>query len=74
MKVIKISKQLKVRKQFILDPAKIKAIKKITRAKTDTEAVNQALDILIANSKIEKMLMSIKGKGNLKDVYGRVPG
>ena len=68
-----MSHQLKVRKQFILDPAKIKAIKKITRAKTDTEAVNQALDILIANSKIEKMLMSIKGKGNLKDVYGRVP-
>ncbi|OGL40359.1 MAG: hypothetical protein A2042_05535 [Candidatus Schekmanbacteria bacterium GWA2_38_11] len=74
MKVIKISKQLKVRKQFILDPAKIKAIKKITRAKTDTEAINQALDILIVNSKIEKMLMSIKGKGKIKDVYGRVPG
>ena len=64
----------KIRKQFILDPAKIKAVKKITKAKTDTEAINKALDIIIENSKIEKMLMSIKGKGDIKDVYSRVSG
>ena len=64
----------KIRKQFILDPAKIEAVKKITEAKTDTEAINKALDMIIANSKIEKMLTSIKGKGNLRDVYHRVSG
>ena len=65
---------LKVRKQFILDPAKIEAVKKITESKTDTEAINKALDMVIANSKIEKMLVSIRGKGNIKDVYRRVSG
>jgi hypothetical protein len=65
---------LKIRKQFILDPKKIEAVKKITKAKTDTEAINKALDIIIANSEIEKMLMSIKGKGNIRDVYNRVSG
>ncbi|MBM4136158.1 MAG: hypothetical protein FJ241_04920 [Nitrospira sp.] len=62
---------LKIRKQFILDPKKIEAIKKITKAKTDTEAINKALNIVIENSKIKRMLLSIKGKGNIKDVYGR---
>ncbi len=65
---------LKVRKQFILDPKKIEAVKKITESKTDTEAINKALDMVIANSKIEKMLVSIRGKGNIKDVYHRVSG
>jgi hypothetical protein len=63
---------LKVRKQFILDGSKIKAVRKITKSMTDTEAINKALDMVIANSKIEKMLLSIKGKGNIKDVYGRI--
>jgi len=63
-----------VRKQFILDPEKIKSVKKITKAKTDTEAINKALDMIIANTKIGKMLMAIKGKGKIKDVYSRVSG
>lgn len=66
-----MSTTIKVRKQFILDMSKIKAVKKITKAKTDTEAINKALDNMIANTKIERMLMSIKGKGNIKDIYGR---
>jgi len=61
----------KVRKQFILDPAKIEMVKKITRAATDTEAVNRALDMVIANEKIEKTLAAVKGKGKIRDVYGR---
>ncbi|MEW6409017.1 MAG: type II toxin-antitoxin system VapB family antitoxin [Nitrospirota bacterium] len=67
-----MSTTLKVRKQFILDSSKIKAVRKITKAKTDTEAINKALDLMIANSKIKEMLASIEGKGNIKDVYGRV--
>ena len=74
MEVIVMRSASKIRKQFILDPAKIEAVKKITEAKTDTEAINKALDMIIANSKIEKMLILIKGKGNLRDVYYRVSG
>ena len=44
---------LKVRKQFILDPAKIEAVKIITESKTDTEAINKALDMVIANTKVK---------------------
>jgi hypothetical protein len=62
----------KVRKQFILDPRKIETAKKITGAKTDTEAIRNALDILIANSEIGKMLHSVKGKGNIRDVYHKI--
>ncbi len=61
----------KVRKQFILDSKKIKSVREIIKAKTDTEAINKAMDMVIANSKIEEMLMSIKGKGSIKDIYGR---
>jgi hypothetical protein len=67
-----LSNAIKMRKQFILDLKKIKSVREITRAKTDTEAINKALDLVIANSKIEKMLMSLKGKGHIKDIYGRV--
>ena len=61
---------LKVRKQFILDPDKIKTVKEIVNAETDTEAINRAMDIVIANSKILTALKSIKGKGNIQDIYG----
>ena len=72
MEVIRMGNALKMRKQFILDLKKIKSVREITKAKTDTEAVNKALDLVIANSKIEKMLISIKSKGRIKDIYGRV--
>jgi hypothetical protein len=65
-------KPAKVRKQFILDPEKIEAVRKLTGSRTDTEAINKALDILIANSRIEKTLSTVKGKGKIRDVYNRV--
>jgi hypothetical protein len=64
----------KTRKQFILDQDKIRRVRKIVNAKTDTEAITMALDIIIENTKIETMLASIKGKGTIKDVYGRASG
>lgn len=62
----------KVRKQFILDPAKIAMVKKITHAATETEAVNKALDMVIANEQIQKTLAAVKGKGKIEDILGRV--
>jgi len=61
----------KTRKQFILAQDKIERVKKIVKAKTDTEAITRALDIIIENSKIEAALSSVRGKGSIKDVYGR---
>ena len=60
---------VKVRKQFILESEKIKSVREILKAKTDTEAVNKAMDIVIANSRIKETFNSIKGKGSIKDIY-----
>jgi len=66
-----MSTSTKIRKQFILEQDKIERVKRIVKAKTDTEAITRALDIIIENSKIETVLSSVKGKGGIKDVYGR---
>ena len=65
---------IKTRKQFILEQDKIRQVRKIVHAKTDTEAITRALDIIIENTKIETMFNSIRGKGTIKDVYGRTSG
>ena len=61
----------KTRKQFILEQDKIRRVRKIVNAKTDTEAITKALDMIIDNTKIETMLRSVRGKGTIRDVYGR---
>lgn len=61
----------KVRKQFILDSEKLKVVRKIFEAKTDTEAVSRALDMAIDSARIRKVVESVKGKGQIKDIYGR---
>jgi len=63
----------RARKQFILPLAKIKKAKELLSAKTETEAVERALDLVIADGEIRKMLLSMKGRCNLEDVYGRLP-
>ncbi|MHB8846071.1 MAG: hypothetical protein ACYC7L_15130 [Nitrospirota bacterium] len=62
---------VKTRKQFILEQDKIRRVKKIVNARTDTEAITRALDIIIENTKVETMFRAIKGKGSIRDVYGR---
>ena len=64
----------KTRKQFILDQGKISLVRKIVNAKTDTEAITRALDIVIENTKIERLFETIRGKGTIKDIYGRTSG
>ncbi len=61
----------KARKQFILDQDKVRRVRKIVNAKTDTEAITKALDIIIDNTRIDTMLRSIRCKGDIKDVYGK---
>lgn len=62
----------KVRKQFLLEPGKIEMVRRITHAVTDTEAINKALDMVIANAEIHKTLMSVRGKCKIEDVFGRL--
>ncbi|HEY1266982.1 MAG TPA: hypothetical protein VGH16_06975 [Candidatus Binatia bacterium] len=65
--------EARVRKQFILPARKIKKAKAILAARTDTEAVERALDLVIADDEIRKALRSVRGSCNIEDVYGRLP-
>jgi hypothetical protein len=62
----------KARKQFILPVGKIKKAKQLLSAKTETEAIERALDLVIADEEIRKVLLSMKGAANIEDVYGRL--
>jgi hypothetical protein len=62
----------RARKQFILPVAKIKKAKQILSAKTETETVERALDLVIADEEIRRVLVSTKGSCNIHDVYGRL--
>ena len=59
---------IKSRKQFILDNRKIQAVKKILKASTATEAVDQALSMVIANSRIASAHKKAAGRIELKDM------
>ena len=64
--------ETRVRKQFILPLTKIRKAKQILSAKTETEAVERALDLVIADEEIRKVLLSVKGSCNIEDIYGRL--
>lgn len=58
----------KVRKQFILDSSKIAKVRKLLGADTDTDAVNTALDILLANAAIARVHKNLAGRLKIKDM------
>ncbi len=62
----------KIRRRLVLPVAKVRKAKAILSAKTDTEAIERALDLIIADAKIGKMLLSVKGRAKIEDVYGRL--
>ena len=64
--------EARVRKQFILSAKKIKRAKEILSAKTETETVERALDLVIADEEIRKVLRSVKGACDIEDIYGRL--
>jgi uncharacterized linocin/CFP29 family protein len=65
-------KRKKVRKQFILDLSKLRQVRRITKARTDTEAVNEALDRVIFGEKTARILKKLGGKFDIVDVYQRI--
>ena len=58
----------KVRKQFILDAGKICRAKKILGCATDTEAVSEALDIVIANAEITRIHKKLAGHCRIRNM------
>jgi len=60
----------KARKQFVLDQGKIRKAKKILGARTETEALDRALDLIIANDELDRAHQEFATSGVvIRDVF-----
>jgi len=69
----------RIHKHFQLDAAKIKRAQKALRAKTETEAIDRALDFAIAEHEKNRLVLQaterfLKSGIEIKDVYGSLAG
>ncbi len=56
-------------KHLRIDEAKLRKAKRILEAATDTEAVDRALNVIVAEGEIDEVLREIGGKGSLKKAF-----
>jgi Arc/MetJ family transcription regulator len=56
------------RKNYYLDEAKIKKVQKILGTKTETEAINKAMDIVVFRTELLESLKKVSGKGGVQKV------
>ena len=66
-------------KHFQLDSVKIKRAEKVLRAKTETEAIERALDLSIAEHESNRLVLEaserfVKSGIAIKDLYGTLDG
>jgi len=54
------------RKNYYLDEIKIKKAQKILGAKTETETLNKALDLVVFRTELIESLKHTSGKGGVK--------
>ena len=56
-------------KHVRIDQAKLDKAKKVLGARTDTEALDRALTVVVTEAEIDAILRSAGGKGRLKKVF-----
>jgi hypothetical protein len=71
--------RIRSHKHFQLDTVKIKRAQKALRAKTETEAIERALDLVIAEHESNRLVLEaterfIKSGIDIKDVYDTLSG
>lgn len=69
----------RIHKHFQLDPAKIKRAQKALRARTETEAIERALDFAIAEHEKDRLALEaserfVKSGVQIADVYRTLGG
>ena len=64
-----MKKSKKIDKHLRLDQDKIKRVKRLLNAKTETEAIEKALDIILAEEEVDKALKKVGGKGHIEKIY-----
>jgi hypothetical protein len=56
-------------KHVRIDQVKLEKAKKVLEARTDTEALDRALTVVVTEAEIDATLRSAGGKGRLKKVF-----
>jgi hypothetical protein len=59
------------RKNYWLDEAKIKKVQRLLKAKTETEALQKAIDLVLFQQEATKAWVENAGVGGIEDLYGR---
>ena len=67
----------RVHKHFQLDPVKIKRVQRVLGADTETEAIERALDVVIAEHESDRLGAEANSRFldsgiQVKDVYGKL--
>ncbi len=57
-------------KHVRLDQAKLDRARRILDASTDTEALDRALNLVLAEAEIDAALREVRGKGRIERVFG----
>ena len=57
------------RKNYYLDETKIRRVRAILGAKTETEAVDAALNLVLFRGEILKSLEQVAGKGGVEKIF-----
>jgi hypothetical protein len=57
-------------KHVQLDQEKLNRARRILGAKTETEALERALDIVVSEAQIDTSLRKARGKGRIQKVFG----
>lgn len=56
-------------KHLQLDQEKLDRARRILGAKTETEALDRALSIVVSEAEINKALAKVRGKGRIRKVF-----
>jgi len=57
------------RKNYYLDEGKIRRVRQILGAKTETEAIDAALNLVVFKREILKSLEKVAGKGGVQKIF-----
>jgi hypothetical protein len=56
-------------KHVRIDQAKLDRVKEVLKAKTDTEALDRALGLIVSEAEINAVLRAAGGKGRLRKLF-----
>ena len=56
-------------KHVLLDQAKLSQAKRILRAKTETETLDRALDLVVTEAELNAVLRKARGKAAIRRVF-----